>query len=121
VTNKAKVTACWNDHCVAPAVPLTPTTRASRATCSGDRPDSACSARAIRTGGKSGFATIQSLPTSPVTVTLQLNDQTGKPVLDKTMRVTPEPAYPNGRDCGAAGPQAQLVVDASGSVHEQQT
>lgn len=56
-----------------------------------------------------GFARVAGLPEQPVEVRLD----------GRKVTVTPKPVYPNGEDCGAAGPQAKVVMEQDGSVHER--
>ncbi|MFI6322460.1 hypothetical protein ACIBG8_33325 [Nonomuraea sp. NPDC050556] len=57
----------------------------------------------------SGFARVEGLPENPVEVR----------VAGRKVTVTPKPVYPNGKDCGGLGPQAKVVVEQDGSVHER--
>lgn len=98
------VEVCWNGSCHNYPVALSPSTAAVDSSCTGTGPDDACSARVQETGGKNGFADIFDLPTSPVQLTLS----------GVTLTVTPKLWYPNGPDCGAGGPQANVVVDETG-------
>lgn len=91
---------CLPGRCESVAVLLGPATTAMGTECN----DQACSAHMRETGGKTGIATIPDLPASPVSVTFA----------GQTLTITPKQTYPNGPDCGAGGPQAQLTVDALG-------
>jgi hypothetical protein len=106
----ATVVACWSGACVTRAVELRPSTAAGPETCTGDN----CSVRAAPTGGKQGFADLPGLPSAPVRLTVKLAG-----FADQTLDVTPKLSYPNGPDCGAGGPQAQVVVDDTGRATER--
>ena len=62
------------------------------------------------------FVQVLGLPETAVTATVRLTGQSGAPVVDRTLTVTPELTYPNGPDCDGEAPQQQLVVDANGGV-----
>jgi hypothetical protein len=102
---------CWASTCDTQDVYLSPSTAAASTTCTGDKPSDSCSARMTPTGGKHGFANLPGLPSAPIQVTVRLS---GFP--EQTLDVTPKMAYPNGPDCDAGGPQANLLVDANGVV-----
>jgi hypothetical protein len=96
--------ACWGGACHTYPIVLSPETTATGSTCTGTGPNDACTARMQQTGGQTGFADIPGLTTAPVRVTFS----------GETVTVTPKLVYPNGPDCGASGPQANLVVDERG-------
>jgi hypothetical protein len=112
---KAAMTICWNGACRRPNLHLTPSTKAVPQGCTGDAPDDTCGAVASPDGGKRGFAEVTGLPATPVQVTVVLRDARGARLLDQKISVTPHVTYPNGKECGAGAPQAQLVV-ADGKV-----
>lgn len=114
----ATLEACWADTCRTYPVDLFPSTRAGGTTCTGDAPDDVCSAEAVETGGRHGFADIPDLPEQPVRVTLTVTADGGEQIARQTLEITPEPVYPNGPRCGAGGPQASLTVDRAGAVRE---
>lgn len=58
---------------------------------------------------ESGFARVEGLPQEPVEVRVGAQ---------KTV-VTPKLVYPNGEHCGGLGPQAAVIVEQDGSVHER--
>ncbi|GAB2991899.1 hypothetical protein LWP59_33980 [Amycolatopsis acidiphila] len=103
-TGTTSLEACWNGACHTYPVALSPETTATGSTCTGTAPDDTCTARMRETGGKTGFANVPGLPAAAVRVTFS----------GETVDVTPKLLYPNGPDCGAGGPQANLVVDAQG-------
>jgi len=104
------LTACWPGTCVDRVVELHPSTAAGQQTCAGD----SCSVRMVPTGGKNGFADLPRLPNAPVQLTVRL---AGHP--DRNLTVTPKLSYPNGLDCGAGGPQAQVSIDDTGTPTER--
>jgi len=63
-----------------------------------------------------GFAVIDDLPGKPVQVTLVFRDQRGATVLNQRISTTPQPTYPNGRNCSPGGHQARLTVTEEGSL-----
>jgi hypothetical protein len=99
--------ACWNGACRTYPVELRPSTVATGSTCAGAQPADSCSAQVRETGGQHGFVDIPDLPAAPVTVTLS-DDVHG------TLEITPKLLFPNGPGCGGGGPQANLIVDATG-------
>ncbi|MGW4801694.1 hypothetical protein ACWEPC_55685 [Nonomuraea sp. NPDC004297] len=103
---------CWDGACQEASTELMPSTVAGNQTCSGE----VCSAEAVRTGGKFGFASIAGLPKRPVEVRLTLKG--AEPVPARTIKVTPKATFPNGPDCGEGSPQAVLTIAADGSVRE---
>jgi hypothetical protein len=115
----AAVEVCWGGSCVTPSLVLEPGSRAAGTTCAGTAPDDSCSARVEPTGERHGFAVVPDLPAAPVSVRLTLSDQSGSPLVEREIAVTPEMAYPNGPNCPAGGPQARISVGADGSVTEQ--
>ncbi|MFF4862829.1 hypothetical protein ACFY3J_14030 [Streptomyces sp. NPDC001231] len=62
------------------------------------------------------FAVMDDLPGKPVHVTLVLEDQRGATVLDRRISTTPQPTYPNGRNCSPGGHQASLTVTEEGAL-----
>jgi hypothetical protein len=95
---RTALTVCWDGTCHAPALRLgrTPSTRGR------------------------GFAMVPDLPVRPVRVELAFRDTKGMTLLDGTVTVTPKRTYPNGRDCPASGPQAQVTVTADGHLRAHQ-
>ncbi len=63
-----------------------------------------------------GFAVVRDLPREPIHVTLVFKNQRGATVLDRQMSITPQPTYPNGRNCSPGGHQARLTVTGEGSL-----
>jgi hypothetical protein len=102
---RASMTVCPG-ACRAADVGLFPSTTASPGGCS----DGTCGARAVRTGGMHGFATVPGLAKRPVRVSVVLWDAAGARVLTGSVTVTPKGLFPNGPHCGEAGPQARVVV-----------
>ncbi|MCX4537868.1 hypothetical protein [Streptomyces sp. NBC_01669] len=43
-------------------------------------------------------------------------NQRGATVLDRQISTTPQPSYPNGRNCSPGGHQARLMVTEEGSL-----
>ncbi|GAB2973617.1 hypothetical protein GCM10027184_24130 [Saccharothrix stipae] len=113
------IEVCWDGSCATPALELYPSSRPGETTCTGTSPEDSCSTRSEPTGGKHGFADLPQLPAKPVTATLRLLDQSGSPLVDREITLTPEMAYPNGPHCPAGGPQAGISVGADGSVTER--
>ncbi|CCH29187.1 hypothetical protein ABZ816_38560 [Actinosynnema sp. NPDC047251] len=113
------IEVCWDGRCVQPRLDLLPASRAGDTTCTGTAPEDTCGASAVPTGGKTGFAAIEDLPAKQVTVRLRLADAAGAPVVDRELTPTARTVYPNGPDCGGAGPQLSLAVGADGSVAQR--
>ncbi|WP_143590464.1 hypothetical protein [Thermoactinospora rubra] len=109
----AELTVCWDGACRTPQVVLTPGSAPVSSGCTGE----ACAASMRPTGDKHGFGDVAGLPKKPVEVRLRLRDAEGRAVVDTRLEVTPEAVYPNGRDCGEAGPQAKVIVEGDGRVH----
>lgn len=63
-----------------------------------------------------GFAAVRDLPGKPIHVTLIFKNQQGATVLDRPISITPQPTYPNGRNCSPGGHQARLTVTEEGSL-----
>ncbi|MFE2746149.1 hypothetical protein ACFXKX_17605 [Streptomyces scopuliridis] len=63
-----------------------------------------------------GFAVLRDLPGKPIHVTLVFKNQQGATVLDRPISITPQPTYPNGRNCSPGGHQARLTVTGEGSL-----
>lgn len=112
VAQAATVEVCWEGRCRTHPVRLSPATAAADPACTGGL----CSARVRETGGKHGFAAIPDLPRQPVRVTLVVTGAAPPELVRRTVVVTPALAYPNGPECGGAGPVASLDVDATGAV-----
>lgn len=110
---------CWDGTCATPALELHPSSRVAETTCTGTAPQDSCGARMEPTAGKNGFATIPELPARSVTATLRLLDGSGSVLVDRQLPLTPEVAYPNGRDCPPGGPQAGISVGVDGAVTER--
>ncbi|GAA3782044.1 hypothetical protein [Streptomyces chiangmaiensis] len=123
----ATLTVCWDDTCrkrtlqlretssEEPATPGNPviTTESATATESpAARPAQAHEPPSIQPG----FAVIRDLPGKPIHVTLALKNQRGATVLNRQINTTPQPTYPNGRNCSPGGHQARLTVTEEGSL-----
>ncbi|MFE0191873.1 hypothetical protein [Streptomyces sp. NPDC058989] len=63
-----------------------------------------------------GFAFVRDLPGKPIRVRLVFKNQRGAIVLDRQIGITPQPTYPNGRDCSPGGRQARLTVTGEGAL-----
>ena len=81
--------------------------------CDGTDTNSACSATAVPNGTKVGFAEVPGLPTGTITIGATVRRADKERVLPK-IEAQAEPTYPNGPQCGPQGPQAQVVLGASG-------
>jgi hypothetical protein len=103
---RATMKVCHDGACHTSAVALEPSTTTRPGGCV----DGVCSAEAVRTGGRQGFAEVPGLPAEPVTVTVVLRDASGGRVLDRTLAVTPKGVFPNGPRCGEAGRQAGVIA-----------
>lgn len=114
----ATLEVCWNGTCQTKRVELFPATRAGDTTCAGDQPGDVCSAPAHVTGGRHGFADLPDLPELPVSAAFTLTGSDGGTITEQRVEITPKLVYPNGPDCPPGGPQAGLVVDSRGVVHE---
>lgn len=120
----AILTACWDGTCrkrtlretwsEEPAPPGNPVMTTESAT--------ATESPAVRTPRtaepliRPGFAVVRDLPRMPIHVTLVFKNQRGATVLDRQITITPQPTYPNGRNCSPGGHQARLTVTAEGSL-----
>jgi hypothetical protein len=109
----ATLVARWGGSTRTYPIALFPSTVAGETTCVGDGPNDSCSVQARETGGKNGFADIQDLPSTPVEITMTFADPGGTESGRGTLRVTPKDVYPNGPDCGADGPQTNLIFDGT--------
>ncbi|MFE7329297.1 hypothetical protein ACFU8W_30800 [Streptomyces sp. NPDC057565] len=120
----AALTVCWDDTCHKrtlqlrktspdePATPGNPVMTTESATAA-ESP----AARTPQTPEPSirpGFAIISDLPGKPIHVTLVLKNQRGATVLNRQISTTPQPTYPNGRNCSPASYQARLMVTEEG-------
>ncbi|WP_407285703.1 hypothetical protein [Streptomyces sp. BP-8] len=63
-----------------------------------------------------GFAFVRDLPGKSIRVRLVFKNQQGATVLDRQISITPQPTYPNGRDCSQGGRQARLTVTGEGAL-----
>ncbi|MFD8499785.1 hypothetical protein [Amycolatopsis sp. NPDC059657] len=99
---------CWDGHCLTRELTLTPSTKTGATTCTNS---GVCSAEAVPTGGKNGFADVPGLPVADVKVTVGFD---GGPT--RTVHLIPKMLFPNGPDCGGMGPQGQLELAADGTV-----
>lgn len=122
----ATLTACWDGTCrkrtlqlretrsKEPATPGNPvmTTESATATES----PAARTPQTSKPGIWPGFAVIRDLPGKAIHVTLVLKNQRGAPLLDRQITTTPQPTYPNGRNCSPGGHQARLTVTEEGSL-----
>lgn len=72
-----------------------------------------------RGGGKRGFGDVGQLRKAPTTVRVMLRDAKGGRLLDRTIEVTPAGRFPNGPRCGEGGPNATVVVEGEGGLHEK--
>jgi hypothetical protein len=100
------MTVCHDGSCRTSEVRLDPSTTTRPGGCTGG----VCSASAVRTGGRHGFADVPGLAKSPAKVTVELRGASGDRVLDRTVTVTPKGVFPNGPRCGETGRQASVVV-----------
>ena len=114
VSDTTRVRACWAGSCHMREVRLRPDTKTKDLGCSAG----VCSGKMLPAPGKGGFANLPKLPAELVRVTLTLTGSGGEPVVAETLRVVPQPTYPNGPDCGKGGPQAGLRVTSTGDVRE---
>jgi hypothetical protein len=108
-----RLTVCWNGNCNDHNVQLAPGSDTVDQGCKGSDPDSACSATAVPNGTKVGFADVPGLPTGTITISATVR-RAGKQIVLPKIDVQSKPTYPNGPQCGPQGPQAQVVVGASG-------
>ncbi|MFC5829278.1 hypothetical protein [Nonomuraea insulae] len=110
----AVMEVCWDGACKQARAELYPSSRAGQESCSGDT----CSVTAVPTEDKHGFGDVAGLPKRPVEVRLALRGGGSEPVLERTVKVTPKGSFPNGPECGEAGPQIVLTVEGDGTVRE---
>lgn len=108
-----RLTVCWDSRCDDHEVQLAPGSDTLDQGCNGSDPDSACSATAVPNGTKVGFADVSGLPTGTITISATVR-RAGKQVVLPEIDVQSKPTFPNGPQCGPRGPQAQVVVGASG-------
>ncbi|MFE3449491.1 hypothetical protein ACFXJ8_11200 [Nonomuraea sp. NPDC059194] len=106
--------ACWGGSCRTARLELHWGSGVARQTCDGET----CTAESEPTGDKKGFVEVAGLPKSPVEVALRLTGQAGEVLVERELTVTPEGVFPNGPDCGEAGPQAVIAVTGAGQVGE---
>ncbi|MEU6011238.1 hypothetical protein [Streptomyces sp. NPDC047453] len=121
----ATLTACWDGTCrkrtlqlqetslEEPATPGNPVMTTESATA-----EESPAGRTPQTREPSmpGFAVITDLPSKPIHVTLVFKNKRGATVLNRQISMTPQPTYPNGRDCPPEGNQARLTVTEEGSL-----
>jgi hypothetical protein len=108
-----RLTVCWDGECDDHEVQLTPGSDTVDQGCNETDPDSACSATAVPNGTKVGFADVPGLPTGTVTISAAVR-RAGRQIALPKIDVQSEPTYPNGPQCPSQGPQAHVVVGASG-------
>ncbi|WP_327128785.1 hypothetical protein [Streptomyces sp. NBC_01727] len=122
----ATLIACWDAACQegtlqlretwseVPATPgnLVMTTDTATATVSPDLRNP----QTPETFSRPGFAVVPDLPGKPVHVRLVFKNQRGATLLDRKINITPQPTYPNGRNCSPGGHQARLTVTGEGSL-----
>ncbi|NUK25184.1 hypothetical protein HRW23_33280 [Streptomyces lunaelactis] len=125
-TDEATLTACWDGTCrkrtlqlretwsEEPATPGNPvmTTESVTATES----PAASTPQTPEPFAWPGFAVVRDLPKRPIHITLVFKNQRGATVLDRQISITPQPTYPNGRNCSPGGHQAHLTVTGEGSL-----
>lgn len=121
----ATLTACWEDTCrkrtlqlrqrrsAEPATPGNPVMTTESATAT---EDPAAPPDVPERFVWPGFADVRDLPGKPVRVTLVFKDERGATMFDRQITVTPQPTYPNGRECSPGGHQAHLRVTGEGSL-----
>ncbi|MBN6035256.1 hypothetical protein [Amycolatopsis sp. 195334CR] len=66
--------------------------------------------------GTDGFADVPDLPLTEMSATVRLAGAAGERLVEQSLLMTAAQTFPNGPDCGAGGPQQNLVVEASGAV-----
>lgn len=120
------LTVCWDDTChkrtlqlretspEKPATPGNPVMTTESATAA--EGPAASTPQLPEVPIRPGFAIISGLPGKPVQVTLVFRNQRGATVLDRQTSTTPQPTYPNGRNCSPGGHQARLTVTEEGSL-----
>jgi hypothetical protein len=110
---KLALRVCWDGACQDSDVPLSPGTEAWVQGCDGPDPEDTCSASVVPNGTKVGFAVLEGLPASKITVSATL---TQSPQVRKLRAIdlTARPTYPNGPGCGAGGNQAQVSIGLDG-------
>ncbi|MFB6704373.1 hypothetical protein ACFCW6_06645 [Streptomyces sp. NPDC056333] len=123
---EATLVACWDAACQkrtlqlretwseVPATPGNPvmTTDSATATVSPD----VRNPQTPETFRWPGFVVVRDLPGKPVHVRLVFKNQRGATLLDRKINITPQPTYPNGRNCSPGGRQARLTVTGDGSL-----
>jgi hypothetical protein len=108
-----RLTVCWDGKCDDHEVQLFAGSDTADQGCNGIDTNSACSATAVPNGTKVGFAEVPGLPTGTITIGATVRRADKDRVLPK-INVQAEPTYPNGPQCGPQGPQARVVLGASG-------
>ncbi|BCK67443.1 hypothetical protein Srufu_013960 [Streptomyces libani subsp. rufus] len=123
---EATLTACWDDTCRKRTLQMRETRRAEQATpgnpvmtTESATATASPAARIPQTPEPNawpGFAVVRDLPRKPIRIALVFKNQQGATVLDRQISLTPQPTYPNGRNCSPGGHQARLTVTGEGSL-----
>lgn len=116
IADEATLTVKWSGGSAETKVALARSAASVDETCAGDHADESCTASAVPTGGKHGFAPITKLPDQRVTIILSLRDDAGQSVVHAVVEAYPQGTHPNGPDCPVGGVQTQLRVGEAGDV-----
>ncbi|TNC43276.1 hypothetical protein [Mumia zhuanghuii] len=108
--NAVWTSVCWDGSCVETLSALVPGQAAVDQGCDGAGPDSSCSAVMTPDGTMQGFVGVAALPLKEVEVTTVVQRRDGTELRRDVARVTPEPTYPNGKDCEPGGNQVRLTL-----------
>jgi hypothetical protein len=115
----ATLTSCWGGVCKDSPMHLMPSSTSSALPCTGTKPESACGAAAVPTGGKHGFASLVDLDATPSEITLKLLDPSGAELRTQSLTVTPKVLMPGPPECGGATPQGGLLVSPDGTLSQR--
>lgn len=110
---KIDLRVCWDRTCRDRDIDLSPGAEAHDQGCAGSDPESACSATMVPNGTKVGFAVVEDLPAATITVGAVITQAAHVRRL-AAIDLSATATYPNGRDCGAGGNQAQITVGRDG-------
>ncbi|MEV2275372.1 hypothetical protein AB0I72_07280 [Nocardiopsis sp. NPDC049922] len=113
----AEVEVCWDGRCRGSEIELSESAESVDEGCE-EGAEGACTARSAPTGGLTGFAPVDDLPTDPVEVRVALRGEGGEELFTDTVTATPGMLEANGPGCGEGGPQTGVVV-RDGALRER--
>ncbi|MFW6600423.1 hypothetical protein ACQBAU_18135 [Propionibacteriaceae bacterium Y2011] len=107
----ATLTLCTApDTCTDEQVELRPGSDTIDLGCSGTGPSAPCSATSTPNGTLVGFAQVDELPGTPITVSVSFGTAATTPPAFGPTELTAEVTHPNGPDCPAGGRQATITI-----------